>query len=51
MQTALPSGEPCGLEGGAVVVPGADTARQDAHDCASVKVCECVRGGGEWLFS
>ena len=26
--------------GGAVAVPGGDTARQDALDCASVKVCE-----------
>ena len=25
--------------GGAVAVPGGDTARQDALDCASVKVC------------
>ena len=28
------------MEGGAVVVPGCDTARQDALDCASVKVCQ-----------
>uniref|UniRef100_A0AAZ3PI22 Essential for reactive oxygen species protein n=1 Tax=Oncorhynchus tshawytscha TaxID=74940 RepID=A0AAZ3PI22_ONCTS len=28
-------------EGGAVAVPGGDTARQDALDCASVEVCEC----------
>ena len=27
--------------GGAVAVPGGDTARQDALDCASVEVCEC----------
>uniref|UniRef100_A0A8C7UPF1 Nitric oxide synthase n=1 Tax=Oncorhynchus mykiss TaxID=8022 RepID=A0A8C7UPF1_ONCMY len=27
------------LVGGAVAVPGGDTARQDALDCASVKVC------------
>jgi hypothetical protein len=27
--------------GGAVAVPGGDTARQDALDCVSVKVCEC----------
>ena len=27
--------------GGAVAIPGGDTARQDALDCASVKVCEC----------
>ena len=26
--------------GGAVTVPGGDTARQDALDCVSVKVCE-----------
>ena len=25
----------------AVAIPGGDTARQDALDCASVKVCEC----------
>uniref|UniRef100_A0A8C8GRP4 G-protein coupled receptors family 1 profile domain-containing protein n=1 Tax=Oncorhynchus tshawytscha TaxID=74940 RepID=A0A8C8GRP4_ONCTS len=29
------------VEGGAVAVPGGDTARQDALDCASVEVCEC----------
>jgi hypothetical protein len=28
---------------GAVAVPGGDIARQDALDCASVKVCECFR--------
>ena len=27
--------------GGEVAVPGSDTARQDALDCASVEVCEC----------
>uniref|UniRef100_A0AAZ3PYF7 Paired domain-containing protein n=1 Tax=Oncorhynchus tshawytscha TaxID=74940 RepID=A0AAZ3PYF7_ONCTS len=27
--------------GGAAAVPGSDTARQDALDCASVKVCDC----------
>ena len=32
-----PPGEPCGC-GSAVVVPGGDTARQDALNCASVKV-------------
>ena len=26
--------------GGAVAVPGGETARQDALDCASVKVCQ-----------
>ena len=29
--------------GGAVAVPGCDTARQDALNCASVKVCEGFR--------
>uniref|UniRef100_A0A4W5KGJ9 Gephyrin n=1 Tax=Hucho hucho TaxID=62062 RepID=A0A4W5KGJ9_9TELE len=29
--------------GGVVAVPGSDTARQDALDCASVKVCEPCR--------
>ena len=29
------------LWAGAVAVSGGDTARQDALDCASVKVCEC----------
>ena len=27
--------------GGTVALPGGDTARQDALDCASLKVCEC----------
>ena len=31
------------VEGGAVAIPGGDTARQDVLDCASVKVCECFR--------
>ena len=29
--------------GGAVAVPGGDTAQQDALKCASVEVCECFR--------
>ena len=29
--------------GGAVALPGGDTARQNALDCASVKDCECFR--------
>ena len=29
------------IVGGAVAVPGGDTAQQDTLDCASVKVCEC----------
>ena len=29
--------------GGAVALPGSDTARQDALNCASVKVCEGLR--------
>ena len=28
------------VAGGAVAVPGGDTARQDALDCAPVKVCQ-----------
>ena len=28
--------------GGAVAVPGGDTARQDALNCASVKFCEVL---------
>ena len=28
--------------GGAVAVPGGDTARQDALNCTSVKVCEGI---------
>ena len=28
------------VAGGAVAVPGSDTARRDALNCASVKVCE-----------
>jgi hypothetical protein len=31
--------------GGAVAIPGGDTAQQDALNCASVKVCE----GSRWL--
>ena len=33
--------ESLAVVGGAVAVPGSDTALQDALDCASVKVCEC----------
>ena len=29
--------------GGAVAVPGSDTARQDAFNCGSVKICEGSR--------
>ena len=32
--------ESLAVEGGAVAVPGGDTARQDALDCASEKVCK-----------
>ena len=37
------------VAGGAVAVPGVDTARQDALNCASVKVCEGLRGQAECL--
>ena len=37
--------------GGAVAVPGGDTARQDALDCASVKVCECFWWQAAFLHS
>jgi hypothetical protein len=40
--TAPPSGQPCGWVS-AVAVPGGDTARQDAFNCASVNVCEGFR--------
>ena len=42
MQTAQPLESPV-VVGGAVAVPGGDTARQDALNCASVKVCEGLR--------
>jgi hypothetical protein len=32
------------VAGGAVAIPGGDTARQDALNCASVNVCEGLRG-------
>ena len=32
----------------AVAVPGGDTARQNALSCASVKVCEVLRGQDEF---
>ena len=32
--------ESLAVEGGAVAATGGDTARQDALDCASVKVCQ-----------
>ena len=32
--------ESLAVEGGAVAVPGCDTAQQEANDCASVKVCQ-----------
>ena len=35
--------------GGAVAVPGGDTAQQDAHNCASVKVCEGLTGQAKFL--
>ena len=37
--------------GGAVAVPGGDTARQDALNCASVKVSEGFRGQAKFLQS
>ena len=35
--------------GGAVAVPGGDTARRDAFNCAAVKVCEGLRGQDKFL--
>ena len=37
------------VAGGAVAIPGGDTARQDALHCASVKVCEGLLGQAEFL--
>ena len=37
------------VAGGAFAVPGGDTARQDALNCASVKVCEGLRGQAKFL--
>ena len=37
------------VEGGAVAVPGCDTARQDALDCASVQVCQDFGGQANFL--
>ena len=37
------------VAGGAVAVPGGDTARQDALSCASVKVCEGLRDQDKFL--
>jgi hypothetical protein len=38
-----PSLESLAFTGSAVAVPGGDTARQDAFNCAFVKVCEGFR--------
>ena len=35
--------ESLAVTGGAVVVHGGDTVRQDAFNCASVRVCEGLR--------
>ena len=35
--------ESLAVEGGAIAIPGGAPARQDALDCASLKVCECFR--------
>ena len=45
-----PSEEPCGC-GWCSCRPGGDTARQDALNCASVKVCEGFRGQAKYLHS
>ena len=37
------------VAGGAVAVPGGDTARQDALNCTSVKVCEGLSGQAKFL--
>ena len=37
------------VAGSAAAVPGGDTARQDALNCASVKVCEGLRGHAKVL--
>ena len=37
------------VAGGTVAIPGGDTARQDALNCASVKVCEGFRGQAKFL--
>ena len=37
------------VAGGLVAVPGNDTARQNALNCASVKVCEGFRGQAKFL--
>ena len=41
--------ESLAVEGGAVAVLGGDTARQDALNCASVKVCEGFRWQAKFL--
>ena len=43
------SGESPMVADGAVAVPGSDTARQDALNGASVKVCEGLRGQASFL--
>ena len=41
--------ESLAVVGGAVAVPGGDAARQDALNCASVKVCEGFRCQAKFL--
>ena len=36
------------VAGSAVAMPGGDTARQNVFNCASVKVCEGLRGQAEF---
>uniref|UniRef100_A0A4W5MPU5 MYC binding protein n=1 Tax=Hucho hucho TaxID=62062 RepID=A0A4W5MPU5_9TELE len=39
--------ESLAIEGGEIAVPGSDTGRQDAVDCASVKVCGALESKRE----
>jgi hypothetical protein len=39
------------VAGGAVTIPGGDTDRQDALNCASVKVCEGLKGQDKFPHS
>jgi hypothetical protein len=48
-KTTPPSGEPCGVAGGAVAIPGGDAAQQDVLNCKSVKVCEGFRCHAKFL--
>ena len=42
--------ESSAVAGGAVAVPGSDTARQDVLNCASINVCESLRGQAKFLL-